>query len=146
MKKTISILSLLILLGVITFSIQSCSNSSTNKSTIKKEVQINNNNELAEVKAYYFHATRRCATCQAVEEVTKEAIKEYYGNKVTFESFNRDEKRDNPLMHKYQISGQTLLIINGNKKVDLTNDAFLNARTNPNKFKNKLKSTIDSMM
>jgi len=81
-----------------------------------------------------------------VEAVTKEAIKEYYGDKVTFESINREEEKDNPLVAKYKISGQTLLIINGDKKVDLTNNAFLNARTNPDKLKSKLKSTIDAMM
>jgi hypothetical protein len=104
------------------------------------------NQKSSEVKAYYFHATRRCATCQAVEAVSKEAIKEYYGNKVTFESINSEEEKNSPLIKKYKVSGQTLLITNGDKKVNLTNDAFLNARTNPEKFKSKLKSTIDSMM
>ena len=98
------------------------------------------------MKAYYFHATRRCATCQSVEDVSKEAIKEYYGDKVTFESINRDEEKDNPLMIKYKVNGQTLLIVNGNREVNLTNDAFLNARNNPDRLKSKLKSTIDSMM
>ena len=98
------------------------------------------------VKAYYFHATRRCATCQAVETVTKEALKEYYGGKVVFQSIDRDEDSKNPLIKKYKVSGQTLLIVNGDKAVNLTNDAFLNARTNPDKLKAKIKLTIDPMI
>ncbi|MFA5656390.1 MAG: nitrophenyl compound nitroreductase subunit ArsF family protein [Dysgonamonadaceae bacterium] len=145
MKKIISALSFILFMGVVAISTQSCNSATTDNTTSEKET-LAENQELVKVKAYYFHATRRCATCQAVEAVSKEAIKEYYGDKVTFESINRDEEKENPLMTKYKVNGQTLLIINGEKKVDLTNDAFLNARTNPDKFKRKLKSTIDSMM
>ena len=75
-----------------------------------------------------------------------EAIKEYYGNKVSFVIINREEEKNNLLIKKHKISGQTLLIICGEKVVNLTNEAFLNARTNPDKLKIKIKSTIDSMM
>jgi len=145
MKKLISTLSFILFIGIVAVSAQCCNGATAYNSTSSK-VACAENQKSSEVKAYYFHATRRCATCQAVEAVSKEAIKEYYGDKVTFESINREEEQDNPLVAKYKISGQTLLIINGDKKVDLTNEAFLNARTNPDKFKSKLKSTIDSMM
>lgn len=144
MKKTISTLSLILIMGV-AFSAQSCSGSTTDKSTSEKESLVENKKS-DEVKAYYFHATRRCATCQAVEDVSKEALEEYYGDRVTFESINAEKDKDNPLMTKYKVNGQALLIVNGDQKVDLTNDAFLNARTNPDKLKSKLKSTIDSML
>ena len=130
---------------VVAISTQSCNSGTKDNSSSEKETLVENK-ETGEVKAYYFHATHRCATCQTVEDVSKEAIKEYYGDKVTFESINRDEDKDNPLMTKYKVNGQTLLIVNGNREVDLTNDAFLNARSNPDKFKSKLKSTIDSLM
>ncbi len=145
MKKIISTLSVILFIGIAALSAQSCFSAPTDNSAKEKKHRVENQ-ELSEVKAYYFHATRRCATCQAVETVSKEAIKEYYGDKVTFESINRDEDKNNPLMAKYKVNGQTLIIVSGDKTVDLTNDAFLNARTNPNKFKNKLKSAIDSMM
>ena len=135
MKKLISTLSLILFLGVIMASAQ-------DNSKVMSDEKVSQ----SEVKAYYFHATRRCATCEAVEAVTREALKEYYGDKVAFESINREEEKDNPLIEKYKISGQTLLIVKGNKKVNLTNDAFLNARSKPEKLKSKLKSTIDSMM
>lgn len=145
MKKLFSTLSFILFIGVVSISAQCCSGSTTDNS--KGAIVTNaQNNKTSEVKVYYFHATRRCATCEAVEAVSKEAIKEYYGNKVSFESINREEEKDNLLVKKYKISGTALLIVNGDKKLDLTNDAFLNARTNPDKFKSKLKSTIDSMM
>jgi len=145
MKKTASILGLIFFMCAVVVSVHSCKSTTADNSKSEKVI-VSDDPESGEIKAYYFHATRRCATCQAVEEVSKEAIQEYYGDKVTFVSINRDEEKENPLMTKYKVNGQTLLIINGDKKVDLTNDAFLHARTSPDKFKNKLKSTIDSML
>lgn len=145
MKKIISTLSFLLLIGVIAFSTQSCNSAATNNSTTEKGTEVVSQ-EKGEIKAYYFHATRRCATCEAVEAVAVEAINEYYGDKVVFESINNDEEKNNPLLKKHEISGQTFIIVNGDNMVDLTNEAFLNARTNPDKFKSKIKSTIDSMI
>ncbi|MBL7971075.1 MAG: hypothetical protein JNL03_06120, partial [Prolixibacteraceae bacterium] len=97
------------------------------------------------IEVVYFHATNRCVTCEAVETVTKEALKEYYGNQISFKSVNRDEDKANPLMKKHKVSGQTLLIIKGDKAENLTNFAFMNARTKPEKLKAKIKETIDRM-
>ncbi len=151
MKKLITILSLFFVAGVLSVSAQ-CGNCSLKTSCgntaecSTDKVVMANNNKTTSVKAYYFHATHRCATCKAVEAVSREAIKEFYGNKVTFESINSEKENDNPLIQKYKVSGQTLLIVNGKKQVNLTNEAFMYARTNPDKLKSKIKSTIDSML
>ncbi|HBL74080.1 MAG: hypothetical protein A2W90_12795 [Bacteroidetes bacterium GWF2_42_66] len=139
MKRIIVFFSLLLVFSVVS----GYSKNQTDKSSVI--VMNANNDDASAVKAYYFHATRRCATCQAVEAVTKEALKEYYGDQVSFQSINREEDSKNPLIEKYKISGQTLLIIKGDKVINLTNEAFLNARIKPDKFKAKLKSTIDSI-
>lgn len=97
------------------------------------------------VEVYYFHATNRCVTCNAVESVTKEALQQYYSDRVSFQSINREEDKSNPLVKKHQISGQTLLVTKGEKTVNLTNFAFMNARTKPEKLKAKIKETIDKM-
>jgi len=135
MKKVISILSFMLLVGIITSFAQN------SEATVSDK-----NQNITPVTAYYFHATTRCVTCKAVEAVSKEAIEKYYGDKVSFVVINREENKDNPLVQKYEISGQTLLIVKGEKAVNLTNEAFLNARTNPNKLKSLIKSTIDSML
>ena len=99
-----------------------------------------------DVKVYYFHATARCATCKAVEAVTQKTLKDSYGDKIPFASIDREKEKDNPLIKKYKVSGQTLIVVSGDKVVDLTNDAFLNARTKPEKLTSKIKSTIDKML
>jgi hypothetical protein len=103
------------------------------------------NSKISGVEVYYFHATNRCVTCEAVEAVTREALKQYYGNQISLKSINRDQEKDNPLIKKHQIAGQALLILKGDKAVDLTNFAFMNARTNPEKLKGKIKETIEKM-
>lgn len=97
------------------------------------------------VEVYYFHATNRCVTCEAVEAVTREALKQYFGDQIILKSINREEDKTNPLIEKYKISWQTLLILKGDKSEDLTNFAFMNARTKPEKLKAKIKETIEKM-
>ncbi len=97
------------------------------------------------IEVYYFHGTHRCATCNAVEKVTKEALKQYYGDRIALQSINREEDKSSALVKKYQIAGQTLLIVKGDKKEDLTNIAFMNAERSPYRLKTKIKETIDKM-
>ena len=147
MKKLISTLGLILFVGVVVVSAQCCNSALADNSTSSEATaSYTETQKTGEVKAYYFHGNVRCVTCEAVEKVSKEAIQEYFGNKVVFKSINRDEEKNSTLVKKYKVSGTALLIDNGEKTVDLTNDAFLNARTKPEKLKSKLKSTIDSMM
>jgi len=102
------------------------------------------------VEVYYFHNTRRCATCQAVEAVTKQTLEETYPEQIkngtmTFQSLNVEEKSNEPLARELHVSGQTLLIVKDGKKKDLTNDAFMYARSNPDKLKEKIVNTITKL-
>lgn len=102
------------------------------------------------IKVYYFHNTRRCATCQAVEDVTKTTIDENYAEQlksgtIIFESLNIEEDENTSVAEELQVSGQSLIFVKNGKVVDLTNDAFLYARTNPEKLQKKIIKTIDSM-
>nr|WP_319569588.1 nitrophenyl compound nitroreductase subunit ArsF family protein [uncultured Draconibacterium sp.] len=145
MKKLISILSILLFVGAISANAQCCSGSAKGGPSASA-AGCTVTPQSSEVKAYYFHATKRCVTCQAVEKVAKETIEENYKGKVTFESINREKEKDNPLVKKYKISGQTLLLVKGDKMVDLTSAGFMNARTKPEKFERRLKSEIDAML
>lgn len=146
MKKLFTILTLVFIAGVFTVSAQCCDSKTLADASSTTKANCDAKQTSTDVKAYYFHATRRCATCEAVEKVTKETIGEDYKGKVAFESINREENKDNALVKKYKISGQTLLLVKGDKKVDMTSAAFMYARNNPEKFEKKLKSAIDAML
>jgi hypothetical protein len=100
---------------------------------------------VSEVKAYYFHNTRRCVTCKAVEVVAYNALNELSGGKIMLQSVNLDDKTNKDLINKIGAKGQALLIIKGDKKIDLTTEGFLNARSNPEIFIRKIKETLDSL-
>lgn len=99
------------------------------------------------VTVYYFHNTRRCATCEAVEEVTISTIKKYYPKEmksklIQFQSLNLEEDKNTPLAEELKVSGQSLLVIKDGKKTDLTNDAFMYAKSNPDKLSGIIRETI----
>ena len=104
------------------------------------------NTKTGGVEVLYFHYTRRCATCNAVESVSREAVAELYGNKVSFADFNLDEPDGEAKGKELEVSGQTLLIIAGDKKIDITNEGFMNARSNPDKLKQIIKEKIDPLL
>lgn len=130
-------------LSILALLITSIACNSVNGKEEKKESEIKQSEK---VEAFYFHATRRCATCEAVEEVAKGYIVENYTDKVSFVSINREDEESAKLVEKYEITGQTLLIVYGDKVVNLTTEAFMNARSNPDKLKELIKSTIDSFL
>ncbi len=102
-------------------------------------------NDLSGIEVYYFHYSRRCVTCQAVEAVAQDALIDFYKGRIALKSVNLDDKTNSDLAKKLGVKGQSLLIVKGDKKIDLTNEGFLNARSNPDKFARKIKETIDAL-
>ena len=103
------------------------------------------------IEVYYFHFTRRCLTCNTVEKVTENALNEYFSEKVekgevVFTSVNLDEEEGKEIGKELEVAAQKLLIVTGDEKVDITNIAFMNARSNPDKLKTKIKETIENML
>jgi hypothetical protein len=103
------------------------------------------------VEVFYFHFSRRCTTCNNVEKVSKEAVETQYPaqvktGEITFKSVNLDEKAGEAIGAKYKIEGQTLIVISGEKRVDLTDKGFLYANDSPAKLKAEIKKAVDGMI
>jgi len=99
-----------------------------------------------QIEAYYFHNATRCVTCKTVESEAKADLENLYGSQVTFKALNLEDDATKPIAKKLAVSGQTLLVVKGNKKVNLTNEGFLYARTNPAKFKKIIKEKVDGLL
>lgn len=102
------------------------------------------------VEVYYFHLTSRCATCQAVEDETENSLNKLFPEKMksgemTFMSVDIEEESNEALAEKFDISGQTLLVVKGDKQDNLTNTAFLYARSNPEKLTKAIKESIEKL-
>ena len=143
MKKTLSTLVFFMLLGVISVTAQCCQSSADN-SDEKAMAMVNKSAEVSDVSVYYFHLTRRCFTCKSVEKNVRKAVKDLYGDDVSFSAVNWQENKEHEVIQKHNVRGQSLLITNGEDAEELTSFAFMNAR-NPEKLKNKIKETVESL-
>lgn len=141
MKTKLSsiIVSVLLIIGFV-----NCTNS--NKTIDKENIATTHKADLSEIQVLYFHGTNRCATCNAVETVTRIALKDFYEDKVEFKSINRELEINKKLVRKYKIINSTLIVVHNDKVENITNYAFMNARSNPDKLKQKIKETIDAII
>ena len=102
------------------------------------------------IDVYYFHFTRRCVTCRAVEEQSKLAVEQLYPEQIkngliSFSSINLDDENSKSIAKKLDVSGQSLLVVKGSKVIDITAQGFLHARSNPDRLKGEIKKTIASL-
>jgi hypothetical protein len=98
-------------------------------------------------EVYYFHMARRCMTCQTVEKVAEESVRNLYPDQVksgtvVFKSVNIEDKSNKALLKRLKVTGQSLLIVNGGEKADLTDKAFMYAVKEPEKLKAEMKSVL----
>jgi thiol-disulfide isomerase/thioredoxin len=98
------------------------------------------------VSVYYFHFNTRCETCRAVESEAQQDVKELFGNEVSFAAYNLDEKAGEAKGKEIGVSSQMLVIVKGKKKIDLTNEGFLYAVSNPAKFREIIEKKIKPLL
>jgi hypothetical protein len=103
------------------------------------------------VEAYYFHFNARCVTCKTVEAEAKADIEMLYpelvkSGKVSFKAVNLDEPSSKAIAEKLGVNGQTLLLVNGTQKINITNEGFMYARSNPEKLKEIIKEKVDGLL
>lgn len=131
---------------MLSFLMSSMTFEAQNKKTQKVATTVSN-----KIEVYYFHYTRRCVTCNAVESVTKEAIAEMYPTQfkkgqIIFRSVNLDEKENEGVAKKCQAEGQALLFMAKGKRIDLTDKGFMYAKSTPEKLKAEVKKTIEALL
>ncbi len=103
------------------------------------------------VEVIYFHLTRRCVTCQAVENVARDAVKELYPAEVekgtvVFKTLNIEDKSSEADANRVKATGQCLLIVSGDTRIDLTSEGFMNARNSPEKLREEIKKAVDPLL
>lgn len=103
------------------------------------------------IEVYYFHMTSRCITCLRVQSEASNNIEILYGDllkagKISFTALNLEEADGKALGQKLGVTGQTLLIVKGDQKINITNEGFLYAVSKPDKFREIMKEKIDSLV
>jgi hypothetical protein len=143
-----------ILILLVTLSLFGCKAPTADNQTNENQTNKNQTDEVVisdDIQIYYFHNTKRCATCNAVEDETLMALellyKEYMeAGTIEFTSLNLEEEEGESMAESLKVSGQTLLLVKGENQVNLTNEGFMNARTNPTKFHEILKTELDKLL
>jgi hypothetical protein len=118
----------------------SCNAQGSKKESSQKSIS-------SKVEVYYFHFTRRCNTCMSVEATAKQAVETLYADKVkkgeySFKGINLDDASSKAIAGRLGIGGQTLLVVCGNKKIDITDKGFMNAH-DLDKMKKEIKKAIE---
>ena len=107
--------------------------------------------KIGDVEVYYFHRTTRCVTCKTVEAEARKNIEMLYADqikegKISFTALNLEEATGKSVGDKLGVNSQTLLIVKGDQKINITNEGFLYAVSQPQKFTEVMKSKIDPLM
>jgi len=104
----------------------------------------------AQVGVYYFHFERRCSTCIAVEENSKKAVEELYPEQVKtgeyfFKGINLDEESSKDIAKELGVGMQTLLVVHGDKKIDITGEGFMYAHEY-DKLKTEIEKAVGNIL
>ena len=102
----------------------------------------------AKAEVYYFHGNRRCATCNAIEELARNFVADTYKDnpEVKFFVINFDKEENKEIAGKFAVEWSSLFIASGDKKFDLTVEAFQYAKTDPEYLKGEMKKIIDDFL
>lgn len=151
MKKNLTI----ILAAVLTIGIvASCDNNASKKQKNQEETTQAATETVAQapVELMLFHGKQRCVTCMAIEEVAKQEIAASLQEKVDAGDFSfklvdvSASKENEALADKYEIATTSLLLVKhtsaGDEVNNLTQFAFMNARNNPDAFKEGLRQNV----
>jgi hypothetical protein len=106
---------------------------------------------IEEIDVYYFHMTTRCTTCKTVEAEARKNIEMLYADKVksgkiSFTALNLEEASGKSIGERLGVNSQTLLIVKGDTKINITNEGFLYAVSQPQKFTEVMRSKIDPLL
>ena len=79
------------------------------------------------------------------------ALELFYSEKleagtIEFTALNLEEEDGMKMAESLQVSGQALLLVKGENQVNLTNEGFMNARSNPGRFHEILREQIDNLL
>ena len=134
----------LILSFFVILSMTACNNQSKSTNTDNATVAI----DTSTVNVYYFHGKQRCITCIAVGNIAKETVENNYkdNNKVQFVEINTSDKNNEALIEKYEVTWNALIIAKDDNYVEITDQAFATAISNPQTLEKLITEEINKKL
>lgn len=101
------------------------------------------------VEVLSFHTKKRCPTCRAIEQLTREVVEQEVADG-TLRLHVAEITEEEELAVRYEVAWSSLLLShrhNGEEQVvDLTRFAFAHARTDADLFRRELKARIEQLL
>ena len=100
------------------------------------------------VNVFYFRIKQRCETCNAVAAVARNTVETAFSDneKVRYIEIENSPKANYPLLEKYEVMWNALIITKNNDAVDITQRAFLNAVNNAQFVENIIIAEINKRL
>jgi hypothetical protein len=99
---------------------------------------------------YYFHTAKRCPTCLAIEQMTEQVLQTHYvqhlGDKIVYQTVNLTDPQNAALANTYQVAWSSLILHRDTLRIDLTQEAFAYARTEPERFQQLLNEHMQQLI
>ena len=99
---------------------------------------------------YYFHTAKRCPTCLAIEQTTEQVLQTHYtqhlGDKIIYQAVDLSDPQNATLANTYQVAWSSLILHRDTLRIDLTQEAFAYARTEPERFLQLLNEHIQQLL
>ncbi len=117
--------------------------------TLQAQSQIDS---LPKIRIYYFHATNRCNSCLACENICLETLeaefkKELDTKTIVFKPLNIELEENKALVEQYKIQFSTLLFVDQKGNItDLSDKAFENSVENPAEYKKIIVNQVLKML
>lgn len=116
-------------------------------STISNEALVPEDNK---TMVYYFHNSRRCPTCMAIEKETKKVLKEKpysdakENGELIFKSYNAENAANKKLVKELGVTGSALIVVKNGEKTDLTSKGFMYGLKQPEKLRAALREVLNN--
>ncbi len=126
-----------------------------NRTEKKTETASTDVKQADRIEVLYFHGAQRCVTCKAIEANTKALLDSLYSNeiadgKIVYKIIDISQKENEKVADKYEVTWSSLFVNrwkNGTEEVNnMTEFGFANAKSEPDSFKNGIKSKIDELL
>ena len=97
------------------------------------------------IEVIQFHSEHRCMTCNKIEKLTRETLKDFNG--IPFSLVNVDDTKNEKKAEQFEATGTALFLYNPKtgKRKDLTDFAFMTAGDDA-KYKIELKKEIEKFL
>ena len=118
-----------------------------------KQISTDANEQRIEV--IYFHGKQRCLTCMAIEKLAREVVETQFASalangELVFKVVDISTKEGERIADKYEVTWSSIFInkVDGKREKvnNLTDFAFSNARSNPDKFKQGVAEKINELI